>query len=189
MEDVDLGVCRGQLFAGDSARSGFLLPGMRYVPAAPLLWFAREALMAAGWTVLQVWDERDPAEDARRWVSDRFAAALGHLGSADMVVAKSLSTLALPAAHQRRLAGIWLTPLLQAPEIRETLAAPAAPTLIVGGTADPSWDAAFVSGLSGVEVFEIPDVDHSLQYPGDPARSLDVLRTVTHRVGEFAAGL
>ncbi len=46
MADVDLGVCGGQLFGGDPEGVAVLLPGARYVPAAPLLWFAREAVMA-----------------------------------------------------------------------------------------------------------------------------------------------
>ena len=52
MTDVDLGVCDGQLFSGDGNGTAVLLPGGRYVPSAPLLWFTRELLQAEGWTVL-----------------------------------------------------------------------------------------------------------------------------------------
>ncbi len=187
MEDVDLGVCGGQLFAGDPARVAVLLPGARYVPAAPLLWFAREAVMAQGWTVLQVWDQRDGTGDYRAWVAQRFQAALAHTGGAQLVIAKSLSTLALPAAQERGLAGVWLTPLCDAPEIRDAVIA--APALLAGGTADPVWDSDVAAGLAGAEVLEVPGADHSLQLPGDPAASLDVLRAVMERVGEFAARL
>jgi hypothetical protein len=38
--------------------------------------FAREALQAEGWTVLQGWDEGDRSVDAHRWVAERVEAAL-----------------------------------------------------------------------------------------------------------------
>ncbi len=103
------------------------------------------------------------------------------------MIAKSLSTLALPAAQDRGLAGVWLTPLCDTPEIRDAVIT--APALLVGGTADPTWDSQVAAALDGAEVLEIPGADHSLQVPGGPDASLDVLRQVTARVGEFAAGL
>jgi hypothetical protein len=44
---------------GDPARCVVLLPGARYNSQAPLLWFAREAAQAEGWSVLEL-DERAP---------------------------------------------------------------------------------------------------------------------------------
>lgn len=111
---MDLGVCKGQLFSGVADRAALLLPGARYVPAAPLLWFTREVLEAKGWTVLQVWDEWDRSVEADQWVAERFQAGLDLLGHHAnlLVVAKSLTTLALPSAVEMALPGIWLTPLL-----------------------------------------------------------------------------
>lgn len=79
MEDVGLGVCRGQLFSGDGDGAALLLPGAGYVPAALLLWFTRELLEANGWTVLQVWDEWDRSVEADQWVAERFHAGVLHL--------------------------------------------------------------------------------------------------------------
>lgn len=187
MEDVDLGVCRGHLFPGKGDHAALLLPGARYVPAAPLLWFAREVLQARGWTVLQVWDEWDRSDDAIQWVTDRFEAGLRHLADhpTPLVVAKSLTTLALPLAVERRLRGIWITPLLAQEVVRSALADTSEPSLIVGGTGDPTWDSQFAAGLEIVEVLEIADADHGLQHPGDPLNSVDVLKTVIDRVGQF----
>lgn len=189
MESVDLGVCGGQLFPGDPDRIGVLLPGARYVPAAPLLWFAREALQAQGWTVLQVWDEWDRSVDAHQWVADRFEAALTAVDetATRLVVAKSLTTLALPRAVELKLPGVWLTPLLNQDDVREALEASTAPTLAVGGTGDPTWDPELVAEVANIEVAEIDGADHALQYPGDPARSIEALRVVTQRIGEFAS--
>lgn len=186
MEDVDLGVCRAQLFPGDDDRSALLLPGARYVPAAPLLWFAREVLQANDWTVLQVWDEWDRTEDPIRWVTDRVEAGLNHLGhGTPTLVAKSITTLALPIAVERALPGIWLTPLLGQDVVRVALRDVSVPTLLVGGTGDSSWDSQFATSLSGVDVFEIGDADHGLQYSNDPPRSIDTLKVVTNRISEF----
>lgn len=183
---MDLGVCRAQLFPGDGDRAALLLPGARYVPAAPLLWFAREVLQADGWTVLQVWDEWDRSEDPTSWVSDRVAAGLKHLDyGSPLLVAKSLTTLALPIAVEKALPGVWLTPLLNQDDVRTALPKVSEPTLLVGGTGDRSWDAQFAGSLPGVEVCELEDADHGLQYTNDPPRSIDALKVVTSRISEF----
>ena len=46
MEDVDLGVCKGRWYSGDQDRVAVVLPGARYLPFAPLLWFSREVVLA-----------------------------------------------------------------------------------------------------------------------------------------------
>ncbi len=191
MEEVDLGVCGGQLFAGDPGRGAVLLPGAFYLPGMPLLWFAREALQAAGWTVLQVWDRRGRGGDSTRWAVDRLEAAYDRLGAdtTKLVVAKSLTSRALPRANELGLPGIWLTPLLRAPEVRGAAAAATLPTLLAGGTADDLWDAGFAATLSNVEVLEFPGADHALQIPGDPAASLDILGEVVDAVDRFAGAL
>ena len=187
MEDVDLGVCRGQVFQGDPERFAVVLPGARYLPAAPLLWFAREALQALGWSVLQVWDEWDRSVEAHQWVDQRLEGGLREVGLVPtrLVVAKSLTTLALPAAVEQDLPGVWLTPLLNQEEVRGALADCTVPTLLVGGTGDPTWDSAFAAGLANVEVLEIPGADHGLQQPGDPTGSIDSLRIITERLRRF----
>jgi hypothetical protein len=46
-----------------------------------------------------------------------------------------------------------------------------------------------VAGLVNVDVVEIDGADHGLQFPGDPAGSIDALRTITERIGDFTARL
>lgn len=191
MQEVDLGVSRGQWFPGDPDRVAMLLPGAGYLPAAPLLWFAREALQADGWSVLQVWDQWDRSEDAHGWVAHRFDAALKFVGEVPtrLVVAKSLTTLAIPAAAGQGLPGAWLTPLLDEPELRSTLESSTVPTLLVGGTADPSWDSELVHMLKTAEALEIEGADHAMQFPGDPRNSIDALMVITDRIRGFAERL
>ena len=79
----------------------------------------------------------------------------------------------------------WLTPLLTRPDVVAALAAAASPALLVGSPADPTWGDGELPDNPSLEVVELPGLDHSLQVSGDPPASLDVLRDVTERVGDF----
>ena len=168
---------------GDPSRCAVLLPGVRYFSQAPLLWFAREVAQSRGWSVVEV-DERAPdGEDPFEWMLGQAERALAATSAElTVVVGKSLGSVAAtivdgPAA--------WLTPLLVRPEIVEALRSAAAPTLLIGSPADPSWGEGNVPDNPALEVLELPGLDHSLQVEGDPLASLDVLRTVTERLGAF----
>jgi hypothetical protein len=169
---------------GDPARCAVLLPGVRYFSQAPLLWFAREVAQARGWSVVEV-DERAP-EDRKpfEWMRETAERALAAAAGAELVVVvgKSLGSAAAPLV---RGPAVWLTPLLIRPEIVAALEATEAPTLLVGSPDDPTWGDGRVPRNEAVEVLELPGLDHSLQVEGDPLASLDVLRTVTGRLGAF----
>jgi hypothetical protein len=190
VEDVDLGVCKGRWYAGDPDRVAVVLPGALYLPFAPLLWFAREVALARGWSVLEVWDEhRDRSEDPWRWVFERAEAALRHVGDArTALVTKSITSRAVTIAVEQGLPGIWLTPLLHNDDIAVGFEQLSAPALLVGGTADESWDGE-VARRAGHEVLELEGANHSLQIEGDPLASVDALRVVTARIDEFVSGL
>jgi hypothetical protein len=169
---------------GDPARSAVLLPGVRYFSQAPLLWFAREAVQARGWSVVEV-DERAPDDrEPFEWMRDQARRALEAAAGAELVVVvgKSLGSAAAPMVSGP---AVWLTPLLIRPEIVEALGSAASPALLVGSPADPTWGNGTVPDNPALEVLELPGLDHSLQVNGDPLASLDVLRTVTERVGAF----
>jgi hypothetical protein len=173
---------------GDPDRCAVVLPGIRYFSQAPLLWFAREAAQAQGWSVVEV-DERAPAgEEPFAWMLGQAERALEEArGPATVaVIGKSLGSIAAtiwsgPAA--------WLTPLLDREEIVEALRPTRAPTLLVGSPDDPSWGGGTVPDNPALDVLELPGLDHSLQVSGSPSASLDVLRTVTERVSSWLAGL
>jgi hypothetical protein len=168
---------------GDPNRCAVLLPGVRYFSQAPLLWFAREAAQARGWSVVEV-DERAPdGEDPFEWMRGQAERALAAT-SADLklVVGKSLGSV---AATMVQGPAVWLTPLLNRPEIAAALAAAGSPALLVGSPTDPSWGEGEPPDNPLLEVLELPGLDHSLQVGGDPLASLDVLRTVTERLGAF----
>ena len=115
------------LHDGDPRRCVVLLPGVRYFSQAPLLWFAREAAQAAGWSVLEL-SERAPADeepfdvDARASRSALDATAAGQVA----VVGKSLGSAAAPLVAERGLPAVWLTPLLIRPDVVAALDAASA---------------------------------------------------------------
>ena len=188
MEDVELGVCRGRWYAGDPDRVVVILPGAQYLPFAPLLWFAREVATSKGWSVLNVWDEYlDRSEDPWDWVEARAEAALARAGDARIVlVTKSISSHAVRIAAKRNLPGIWLTPLLHNEEIAAGFSALQAPALLIGGTADESWDALLADRH---EVLEIEGANHALQFPESAAASVAALGRIVDRMDEFVAAL
>ncbi len=191
MMQLDLGPCGGFFFPADPQRVAIVLPGAGYSIQAPLLWFTREALTAENWSVLLVDDRWDQTGDPNVWALARLDAALTEVGDVShrLVVAKSLTSLALPRAVELSLPGVWLTPLLNRDEVRSAMAEIAAPTLAVGGTDDPTWDSGFMAAVPGVEVIEIEGADHLLQVPGDLSKSFDSLRTITEALSAFASRL
>jgi hypothetical protein len=167
-----------------AAPAATLLPGRGYGPQAPLLYYARLLLRARGWTVQVVdWEKApglDPADHAA------VAAFAGEVlatadPARDVVIGKSLGSLALPAAAARGVPGIWLTPLLGVEDVRRAAARAPASTLLIGGTADPYWDGA-AAAATGAAVLEVPGADHSLERPGDLNGTLDVLAAVLSRI-------
>ena len=169
---------------GDPSRCAVILPGIRYFSQAPLLWFAREAAQARGWSVVEV-DERAPrGQDPFEWMRAQARDALEAASSSQLVVVvgKSLGSAAVTLVDGP---AVWLTPLLDRPEVAEAIGAATAPTLLVGSTADPTWAGGAVPQSTSIEVLELEGLDHSLQVERDPIASLDVLRDVTARVGAF----
>jgi hypothetical protein len=185
---IDLNPGEAVLHEGDPARCAVVLPGVRYFSQAPLLWFAREAAQAGGWSVLEL-SERAPAhEEPFAWMRDRAQRALDSANAGTVaVIGKSLGSAAAPLVAERGLAAVWLTPLLVRPDLARALAASSAPALLVGSTADPTWADGERPEGDAIEILELDGLDHSLQVDGDPLASLDVLRTVTERIGTFLA--
>jgi hypothetical protein len=188
---IELNPGEAVLHEGDPARCAVVLPGVRYFSQAPLLWFAREAAQAAGWSVLEL-SERAPAdEEPFQWIRKRAASALDAASDAGTVavIGKSLGSAAAPLVAERGLAAVWLTPLLVRPEVVAALASSSSPVLLVGSSSDPTWSDGEQPGGDSVSVLEFERLDHSLQVSGDPLASLDVLRQVTERVGAFLGRL
>jgi hypothetical protein len=167
-----------------------LLPGARYLSQAPLLWFAREAAQAHGWSVAELDESAPEGRDPFEWMPARARQVLDETEAERVcVVAKSLGSVAAPFVADRGLPAVWLTPLLVRPEVVEALARSAAPALAIGSPDDPAWGDGSLPENPALETLELPGLDHSLQVSGDPRASLDALGRVVERVGAFLAGL
>jgi hypothetical protein len=183
---IDLEPGEAVLHDGDPQRCLVVLPGVRYFSQAPLLWFAREAAQARGWSALEL-SERAPADrDPFDWMRERAERVLDFTQATTVAVAgKSLASAAAPLVAERGLPAVWLTPLLTRPEVVDAVERSRAPALLVGSPADPTWADYEGPGAGGLEVLSIAGLDHSLQVAGDPSGSLDVLRDVTAAIGRF----
>ena len=174
----------------DAPRRVVLLPGARYPTRAPLLWFAREIAIARGYGVLEVLDEPPAGEDPFAWARDRAQRALAHQSSElDVVIGKSLSSDVADLAADRELPAIWLTPLLDRPNVVAALARTTRPTLLIGSTADPTWRADAIPDNVMLDRIELDGLDHGLQLPGDPQASLAALKKVVKRIDRFLGAL
>lgn len=190
MRELDLGPCRGVLHEGEPDSCLVLLPGARYPTRAPLLWFARTAGAERGWSALEVLDLLPAGTPPGEWALDRAQRALNAVTAANVVViGKSLASAAAGMIADRSLSAIWLTPLLGEPAVVDALARVDRPTLLVGGTADSTWQPGVLPRNPVLETEELEGADHSLELAGDVAGSLEALRRATQRVGAFLDGL
>ena len=111
-----------------------------------------------------------------------------------LVVTKSLSTLSFPHAAREGLHVALLTPVLNPPPFdvhKSVIPAPlpgaehAPKPLICAGTADPYFDEAKAHLLTE-RVCTYPDANHSIEVPGDWARSIYYLKDITGRIVEYS---
>jgi hypothetical protein len=178
IEPVDLGICSGCEWQGEPSRTAVVLPGAM-LGGAPSCHYAALTLFEAGWRVIQVWDTYDRSMNALEWAVSRTEAALDYAGAARLMVAKSATTLAAGVAADRRLAGIWLTPLLAEAPCADGLRARTGRALAIGGTADESWDGALARELAD-DVLELDGADHGLA-------KIEHLPQIVDAVSAFAA--
>jgi hypothetical protein len=184
----------------DPDRVAFLLPGSQYSVERPLLHFAGAVFLRHGWTTQEIrWPGGAPQREGRDfhvWFSELRSFVAAHVSpildaeTAPKIalVGKSMGAFAAGLAADRGLPGIWLTPVLRDSDVPTDLRRSIAPFLLVGGSADPSWDGALARGL-GRPVYEAEGADHSMETGDDPVNSAEILRLTTIAMDEFAARL
>jgi hypothetical protein len=165
-----------------------VLPGMVYPTRAPVLWFARQAALAEGWSALEVLGEPGDHPDPVQWQRAAAQAALEAAGAErKLVIGKSLATLLAGLVGDRDLPAVWLTPALTESTVSEGLGLARRPTIVMGGSADHFWRRDAIPNNPVLEVIELPGLDHALEVPGDPVASLQPLRHVVEAVRRMAA--
>jgi hypothetical protein len=177
IDRVDLGPCPAYDYSGDGP-TALVLPGAM-LGGMPAVWFGFGPLLEQGWRVLLLWWEYlDRSQDPWQFVRERAEAGIAHAGGIDLLIGKSLGTFGAPID----VPAVWLTPLLaEAPEVVDALRARTAPSLFVGGTDDPAWDAAIARGLG--DVLELEDADHGLARVEDAPAIRDAVAAFSGRLG------
>lgn len=189
---VELTRWPGAREARPSERLALVLPGRGYTVQLPGLHLPLRALALQGW---QVWTatwsgvgevgDTETVRDLVVHACERFVQQVGRVP--DLVLAKSMGTLAAGWVADHAVPAIWTTPLLHQQDCVRDLARSTAPALLVGGSQDPAWDdsAARLTGLPSVVV---PGADHSWE-TGDWRAELAGLERLCGAVEEFAASL
>jgi hypothetical protein len=173
----------------EAERRVVILPGARYPTRAPLLWFAREVALAKGFGVLEVLDEPPAGSDPFAWMRDRAQRALDHEPApTTVVIGKSLASDAAGLVADRELPAVWLTPLLDRPEVAAAITRATRPVLLFGGTDDPTWRPEAVGDSALIDFHELAGHDHSLQIPREPIGSLASLKKVTKQIERWLGG-
>jgi hypothetical protein len=133
------------------------------------------------------WSAEPPSEFAPAlagWVCGEIGPTVAALDGRPLLIGKSLGTLAAELAVERSLPAVWLTPLLSVPWAVAPLDRATAPFLLVGGTADPFWDAEGARRLTA-HVLEIDGADHGMYVPGALTDTIAVLARVVTGIDEF----
>lgn len=174
----------------DQERHAVVIPGGLGGPYVPTLMFAADAALARGATIHNFWWNHSPgqiidlpAEERGPWAVAQVEAVLADLAQ-PLLIARSFGTQCAVLAAEHGLAAVWLNPPLRWPFVVDGLKRATAPCLIVGATADRSWDAALARELSP-HVFEVEGADHGLYVPGPLANSTAVLGEMVTAVERF----
>ncbi|MFC0627298.1 alpha/beta hydrolase [Kribbella deserti] len=164
-----------------SPRAVITAPGGLGGPCAPLPMFATDAAVARGAEARPIWWQH--VDELRALPENEIGALVAaqiapHVRDCDpagtLLVGKSLGSHGSTVAADNDLPAVWLTPLLTQEWVVDGLRRSAAPYLLVGGTADPSWDSALARELTPY-VLEVDGADHGMYVPGRLAASTAVL--------------
>jgi predicted alpha/beta-hydrolase family hydrolase len=184
-----------------------VFPGVGYTCHMPLLYYPSRALLGLGVDVL--WVEHNyikqpdfrmlsAAEQNRRLLEDASAAyrtALTQRTYGEVtLLGKSLGTRAMAQlfASDAAVAGcrdVWLTPVLRDTTVREQLGCRRSP-LVVIGTADSYYDAAYLAGLRATSPGKVmieEDADHNMEVEGDLDRCLSIIERITRGIKDFVS--
>lgn len=171
----------------DAPRVALVLPGRAYTVDQPVLAYVAATARECGWTIEVVdWNLVGASDEDVIRPGMEALRRLPHTGL--VVIGKSLGSTLLPVVSELGLPAVWLTPLLDRETIRAAAFQHTAPALLVGGTADTTWDSG-VAHATGHEVLELEGGDHGLVVPDDAEASARFLLALTVRAKAFFASL
>jgi hypothetical protein len=181
-----------------------LFPGLRYSCDMPLLYYPTRLFARRATDVLQVNSDYAQAEYQSASQSQRAdwlvadAQAAVRTGKAQgnykhlILVGKSIGTLALAHLVSTPLGEnaitIWLTPLLRQQSLVSAALLFKGPALFVAGSGDPLYAPGpmqRIQAATGAEALIVEGADHSMEIPGDPFQSIQIMERILQSIAAF----
>lgn len=176
--------------AASSERRLLVLPGKGYTVQLPGLHLPMRTLALQGWQPwTATWSGIDDVHGVGGFMAlavqacEDFVHQVG--GLPDLVLAKSIGTLAAGWVADHAVPAIWTTPLLNNEVCVRDLRRSAAPAMLMGGSEDPLWDDA-AAARTGLPSIVVEGADHSWQIGGWRAE-LAGFERICEAIEEFAA--
>ncbi|HLE15712.1 MAG TPA: hypothetical protein VI776_13275 [Anaerolineales bacterium] len=192
--------------AGSPQALAVLFPGLRYTCDKPLLHYTTSALTTLGMDVLQLWTDYNRAEFASLsqaeqvlWYLEDARSALQtgqgqRTYSRLVLVGKSIGTLTMALLVGQgdsayiQASTIWLTPLLNLPIVAQAAQSLQGKALIAGGSGDATFDLQILQAIRAqrnVKILVFEGANHSLEIPGEPRRSVQILGEVVQGIADL----
>lgn len=187
----------------EAKQLAIVYPGYAYSCDGPLLWYPTRILLSLGADVLWVeypYDtlpEWESSEDRMEWLFEDSAAALRSAVKRRTygritLIGKSLGTIAmgkiLASGAAADVRGVWMTPVLTNPDLRQVLKEARNPSLVIIGSADHYYDAPLLEQLRkkvSNKVLVLQGADHILESKEGTISSIDILKSVMESVQRF----
>lgn len=185
--------------ANSTSSLAVVLPGAGYSFREPLLRYSIQILLKNGFKVLALdkvygddpaWRSLTVEQDARKIVEDDTVKVFEQIGSrfsepVDLLLGRSLGTFAIACLLERELVKpkkiIWQTPALGSKWA--TMRDCKIPGFGILGTADHYYRAAIENMPKDRIIIE--NADHGMEIPGDPIRSIEILKQVMTATDEW----
>lgn len=188
--------------ANSSSDLAVVLPGAGYSFREPLLRYSIQVLLKRGYRVLALdkvygddpaWRSLTVEQDARKIVEDDTLKVFEQIQSrfpetVNLLLGRSLGTFAIACLLERELVApkkiIWQTPALGSKWA--TMRDCKIPGFGILGTADHYYRQAIENMPKDRIIVE--NADHGMEIPGDPIRSIEVLKQVMLATEEWISG-
>lgn len=181
------------------------LPGIGYTAKSPLFHYTERLLAEQEYDILRInYDYTKPLYDqytmaeideaVKRDVKQVIDQVLkGSIYEKFFLVAKSLGTIALASELERKkfkgAKTVWLTPLIKHEDVFKAMKECPNPALSFIGDKDHYYDRNRMEELqdnSRLDSHVLNEVNHGMDFIGDPLKSIDILKDVITDIRDFS---
>lgn len=181
------------------------LPGIGYTAKSPLFHYTERLLAEQEYDILRInYDFTNPfynaytmaeiEEAVKRDAKQVIDLVLkGSLYEKFFLVAKSLGTIALADELERQKFNgaktVWLTPLLKHAEVYKAMKQSPNPALSFIGDKDHYYESSRMEEIqtnSQLDAHVLKDVNHGMDFIGDPLKSIDILKDIITDIQAFS---